>query len=149
MIGEAEIMQQVHSRTYYLVERAKREDSSLALAQSSSDDLVLLKDFYREAMTVVNGKLAKENLDELLEGLYSNDGVERKVLRKGAERNIPLLMQAISQYTVEYIVWRWFCHVLPGWKYENYMELRSQEIDKYISRIAPIPRRRPTDLAGI
>lgn len=141
------ILGMVHTRTFYLAERKKKEDSSLAFIQSSEDDKDALMDFLSSAVNEIKGMMVERTLSFSLN--IENGIFEVSSGRKKADQIIPLLEKAVEDCIVESILFSWVKDTAP--ELADYSTLQSKigEVDKYISMLSPLPRRRPTDLAGI
>lgn len=147
MVNIDKILEIVHTRTYYTAERKKKEDPSLAVLQSSEDDRDILLDFLHSAINDLKGKMIKRTLSFSLD--IENGVFEVSSKRKLSEQIVPLLEKAIEEYIVEYVLFSWLKDTALELADYSALQTKMDEVDKYISMLSPIPRRRATDLAGI
>lgn len=141
------IIKQVHIRTYYIAEKKKKEDPSIAFIQTSTDNDDILSVYINIALNDLEGKMIKR-LNHLIFDIEAGV-IEIKSNQKKADSIIAILEKAITNYVIEFVIFSWLKDVANELANPMIYLEKMNLIDKYISMLSPTPRRRSTDLAGI
>lgn len=137
-----EVLDKVHTRTYYIAESKKGEIPNLAFSQTSSDNNDILTDYLDSLVQRLTGYMTKR----LLQVEWDGETLKVTTNRDNADEMAQALDKAITDYMVEELVARWMEDTFPKMADRRLAEERLDYVKDCVCALAPNVRRRATNL---
>lgn len=141
-MNKQDVINKVHTRTYYIAESKKREMPDLAIMQTSSDNSDILSDYIDAAVEELMAYMQKR----LLEVEWDGESLKVTSSRDKAELMLIQLDKAIADYLVEELCYRWVSDTFPKLTNESLREKKLDYVKDIVCSLAPRIRRRATTM---
>ena len=141
-MNKTEVLNKVHTKTFYIGESKKADNPNIALIQTSDENSDILSDYFNRYMNELTGYMHKRLIDFSWDG----DTLTIQSPREKKDEMVKVLDNAISDYLTERLVFQWF---MDNNVEVNNPPLYEELLDKvktYIATLSPNVRRRATTM---